>query len=124
MAENIERFARDTSEIARLLKLCRQHGVELVTLDEGEIGERDNDLKAVLHILYVPTLAEEIWRTAKGSSPENQPEIVQKIRDELDAGGNLEDVAWRAAGCPEKYGIDTPPFPLTKSKKDCRGECK
>ena len=93
VAEALDRLSRDQEDVAGLFKQLRFHGIQLLTLSEGEITELHVGLKGTMNALFIKDLALKTHRGLEG-----------RIRAGKSAGGNAfgYDVVRRYSedGCP------------------------
>ena len=66
IAEALDRLSRDQEDVAGLYKQLKFHGIQLVTLSEGEITELHVGLKGTMNALYLKDLASKTHRGMEG----------------------------------------------------------
>lgn len=91
-AEALDRLSRDQEDLAYLFKQLRFHGVELVTLAEGEVNELHVGLKGTMNALYLKDLAIKTRRgleglVRKGKSAGGRSYGYEVVKD-FDAAGS------------------------------------
>lgn len=94
LAESLDRLSRDQEDIAAIHKRLRFAGVEIVTLQDGEIGEIHIGLKGTMSALFLRDLGQktrrgQIGRVAAGRIPGGLSYGYDKVHA-LDAKGEPE----------------------------------
>ena len=91
VAESLDRLSRDQEDIAALLKRLRFHGIGLLTVSEGEIGELHVGLKGTMNALFLRDLAEKTRRGLRGRVESGRSgggrSYAYDLRREVDACG-------------------------------------
>lgn len=67
IAEALDRISRDQADVANLYKRLQFHGVEIITLSEGEINELHIGFKGTMNALFLKDLAAKTRRGQRGS---------------------------------------------------------
>ena len=66
VAEALDRLSRDLADVATLHKRLSFHGIEIVTLSEGQIGDLHVGLKGTMNALFLKDLAQKTRRGLQG----------------------------------------------------------
>lgn len=66
LAEALDRLSRDQADVATLYKRLSFHGVQIVTLSEGEVSELHVGLKGTMNQLFLKDLAAKTRRGLRG----------------------------------------------------------
>ncbi len=77
LAEALDRLSRDQADVATLFKRLSFHGVQIVTLAEGEVSELHVGLKGTMNQLFLKDLAAKTRRGLRG-----------RVEAGLSGGGN------------------------------------
>jgi DNA invertase Pin-like site-specific DNA recombinase len=77
LAEALDRLSRDQADVATLFKRLTFHGVQIVTLAEGEVSELHVGLKGTMNQLFLKDLAAKTRRGLRG-----------RVEKGLSGGGN------------------------------------
>ena len=75
-AEALDRLSRDQADMALLFKRFRYYGVNLITLEEGDVTSLHIGMKGVMNEVYLETIANKTRRGHKG-----------RVREGRSAGG-------------------------------------
>jgi DNA invertase Pin-like site-specific DNA recombinase len=91
VAESLDRLSRNQADIATLFERLRFHGVQLFTVEEGEINELHVGLKGTMNALFLKNLAFKVRRGMQGRVLKGKavsgPSYGYEILKHLDADG-------------------------------------